>query len=144
MAFECHPIKLYICYFVIRTTKCSTTSDLQIFLPNSLLLSLDVFLCVNDRNFGFQDSPLVQMFVFLCVHAHPCVFLLGQHILIVEPLSLGSRQDPFHGAGSGICLYLICQGQSQSLKQSQEKYPDLLTLLLPQGCCFIFFLFGCQ
>lgn len=114
MAFECHPIKLYICYFVIRTTKCSTTSDLQIFLPNSLLLSLDVLLCVNDRNFGFQDSPLVQMFVFLCVHAHPCVFLLGQHILIVEPLSLGSRQDPFHGAGSGICLYLICQGQSQS------------------------------
>lgn len=79
------------------------------------------------------------MFVFLCVHAHPCVYLLRQHILVVEPLSLGSRQDPLHRAGSGICLYLTCQGQSRSLKQSQEKYPDLLTLLLPQGCCFIFF-----
>lgn len=54
--------------------------------------------------------------------------MLSLYTSVVEPLSFRSRQDPLRWEQQGSCLYLVCQGQSQSLKQSQEKYPDLLTL----------------
>lgn len=128
---------VYVCYFIIRTTKCSTTSDLQIVLPNSLIKLMSCSVSMT----GILDfrAHLLCKCLYFCVYMHIHVCLAWTIYTHREPLSLGSRQDPLHRAGSGICVYPICQGQSRSLKQSQEKYPDLLTLLLPQGCCFIFF-----